>query len=121
MSPPHPIGRRILGYNTISHTLKTLLAGVKWAFDGETKAQRGSDGLAPPLTQPHTHHIWKLFCQDTAYSLGWSTPTGVTCLALTTLKDDVIFFFPSLSLISSFAFLWSNLLVTGGRAVAVPS
>jgi hypothetical protein len=78
---------------------------VKWASDGETKARRGSDGLSRPLTQPHTHHIWKLFSQDRVYSLGWSTPTGVTCLALTSAEADVIFFF---SLISSSAFLWSR-------------
>lgn len=68
------------------------LTVVKWASDGETKAQRGSDGLSRLLTQPHTHYIWKLFRQDRVYSLGWSTPTGVTCLALTSAEADVIFF-----------------------------
>lgn len=81
---------------------------VKWASDGETKARRGSDGLSRPLTQPHTHHIWKLFSQDRVYSLGWSTPTGVTCLALTSAEADVIFFFHSFPPLLSFG------AVTGG-------
>lgn len=33
------------------------LTVVKRASDGETKAQRGSDGLSRLLTQPHTHPL----------------------------------------------------------------
>lgn len=50
--------------------------------------------LHPSLSQTPTTS--GNFCQDTAYSLGWSTPTGVTCLALAAVEADVIFFFPSL-------------------------
>lgn len=49
--------------------------------------------LHPSLSQTPTTS--GNFCQDTAYSLGWSTPTGVTCLALAAVEADVIFF-PSL-------------------------
>lgn len=81
---------------------------TKRASDWETKARRGRDGLSGPLTQPHTHYIWKLFSQDRVYSLGWSTPTGVTCLALTSAEADVIFFFHSFPPLLSFG------AVTGG-------
>lgn len=63
--------------------------------------------LHPSLSQTPTTS--GNFCQDTAYSLGWSTPTGVTCLALAAVEADVIFF-PSHFL---FWFLWSTLPVTG--------
>lgn len=48
--------------------------------------------LHPSLSQTPTTS--GNFCQDTAYSLGWSTPTEVTCLALAAVEADVIFFFP---------------------------